>query len=298
MPHVIGLGEVLWDILPDGTKHLGGAPMNVAVHAAALGCASSVISAVGCDQLGQEAIAQMAQSHRLDVSAVQILGNRPTGAVDIRLVNGQPEYEFRAGVAWDFLEATDAARAAIGQADAIVFGTLAQRSGPSRRAISVLLSSSRPDALRVFDVNLRYPFFDDAVLRDSLRLANVLKLNDGELPTMLGAIGLTSGNEWVARTFALFPQLQLIALTRGEKGSSLYNRGWAREHALPARPTVVEDTVGAGDAFTAALVSGLLFKVELTAVHEQAAKMAAYVCSQPGATPRLPADLLPAWRSC
>src|SRR5688572_15171335 len=119
MPNVVGLGEILWDILPDGVRHLGGAPMNVAVHAQALGCQGSVISAVGDDELGREAIALLSKSHGLDASAVQILAQRPTGAVDVRIQNGQPGYVFRPHVAWDFLEATESARAKARQADAI-----------------------------------------------------------------------------------------------------------------------------------------------------------------------------------
>jgi fructokinase len=294
MPLVVGLGEILWDILPDGSRHLGGAPMNVAVHAQALGCAAAVISAVGGDDLGREAIDLLTRRHRLDVAAVQILADRPTGAVDVRLAEGQPTYEFRADVAWDYLQATDAARDTARTADAVVFGTLAQRATASRGTVGELLAVTRTDCLRVFDVNLRPPFYNQAIIRKSLSRANVLKLNDSELPVVLSAIGIADRPDWTARLFAQVPKLRLVALTRGEQGSSIYTPETHDGHTLPAQQVVVEDTVGAGDAYTAALITGMLRGRSLEAVHQHAVAAAAFVCSQSGATPALPGSLVEA----
>ncbi len=290
MSWVVGLGEVLWDILPDGSRHLGGAPINVAVHARSLGCTASVISAVGNDELGREAIELLTRRHGLDAAAVQVLPDRPTGAVDVRFEGGQPTYWFRADVAWDFLEPTAAARAKAQQADAIVFGTLAQRNRVSRETVHELLSITQPQCLRVFDVNLRPPFYDDEVIRQSLSLASVLKLNDDELPVVLAAIGASDPS--VEHLFAQSPQLQIIALTRGAQGSTLYTRQRPDGHWLSARRVSVKDTVGAGDAFAAALIAGLLHASSLETIHEHAVAAAAYVCTQTGATPDLPAALI------
>jgi fructokinase len=311
-PRVVGLGEILWDILPDGRRHLGGAPLNAAVHARALGCMASVVSAVGDDELGREAIRRVTERHGLDVSAIAILSDRPTGAVDVRLRDGQPTYEFRAEVAWDFLEATEAARRVLQAADAVIFGTLAQRSAASRRAIHELLAlaspacspvfdvnrrrpppepGGNPSCLRVFDVNLRPPFYDDTILRESLALTDVLKLNDDELPIVLAAMRLPAEPDWATHLMNELPRLGTLALTRGARGSTLFSRERPAGHTLPARPVTVQDSVGAGDAFTAALIAGLLKGWALEAIHERAVAAAAFVCSQPGATPPLPQEL-------
>lgn len=290
-PRVFGLGEILWDILPDGSRHLGGAPLNAAVHARALGCTASVVSAVGDDELGREAIKLLIERHGLDSAAIAIVPDRPTGAVDVRLQHGQPTYEFRAEVAWDFLEATEAARQLVQAADAIIFGTLAQRSAASRRAIHELLALAGHPCLRVFDVNLRPPFYDDTILRESLALTDVLKLNDDELPIVLAAMRLPAEPDWATHLMNELPRLGTLALTRGARGSTLFSRERPAGHTLPARQVTVQDTVGAGDAFTAALIAGLLTGWGLEAIHERAVAAAAFVCSQPGATPPLPQEL-------
>jgi fructokinase len=291
-PRVVGLGEILWDILPDGARHLGGAPLNAAVHAQALGCTASVVSAVGDDELGREAIKQLTERYQLDASAVVVLPDRPTGAVDVRLQQGQPTYEFRAEVAWDFLEATDAARRVVQTADAIVFGTLAQRSAVSRRPIHDLLAAPPASCLRVFDVNLRPPFYDEVIIRESLARTDVLKLNDDELPIVLAGAGLAAGPDWAGELLNALPQLRMVALTCGARGSTLFTGECRAGHTLPARQVVVKDTVGAGDAFTAALIVGLLSGRSLDSIHDRAVAAAAFVCTQSGATPALPGQLI------
>ena len=291
-PRIVGLGEILWDILPDGSRHLGGAPLNAAIHARAFGCAASIISAVGGDELGREALKLVTERHRLDAAGVAVLSDRPTGAVDVLLRNGQPTYEFRADVAWDFLEATALAQQVAQAADAIIFGTLAQRSVISRRAIHELLRLARPSCLRVFDVNLRPPFYDETIIRESFAITDVLKLNDDELPIVLAALGHSADGDWAARLFDRLPRLQVLALTSGARGSALFSSEKRGGHTLPAQPVDVKDTVGAGDAFTAALVAGLLRGWGLETIHERAVAAAAFVCSQHGATPALPQELV------
>jgi fructokinase len=291
-PRIVGIGEVLWDMMPDGSRHLGGAPMNVAVHAKSLGCAASVISAVGDDVLGREAIALLTDRHDLDASAVAILHDRRTGAVDVRLSNGQPTFDIRPDVAWDHIPETNVARGKAAEADAVVFGTLAQRSEASRRTIRELLDTTREHRLRVFDVNLRSPFYNAAVICESLPRAHVVKLNDAELPIVLSALSVSHDTNWPATVFAGRSQLRLLALTRGEHGSTLYTRDQIGGHTLPAKTVGVKDTVGAGDAFTAALIVGLLCGRSIEDFHRDAVELAAFVCSQTGATPALPAELV------
>ncbi len=291
MLRVVGLGEILWDVLPDGSRHLGGAPMNVAVHAKSLGCTASVISAVGKDELGREAIELLTRHHRLNVQAVEMLADRPTGAVDVQLRDGQPSYRFRPEVAWDFLQPTPAARQMAEQADAIVFGTLAQRNAVSRGAIQELVGSTRKDCLRLFDVNLRPPYYDSSVLRQSMALATMLKLNDAELPVVLAALEVSSQGDFAPQLFRDRPQLRAIALTRGSQGSTIFTPAAVTGHTLPAQKVTVKDTVGAGDAFTAALIAGMLRGHSLDEIHTRAVAAAAFVCSQSGATPTLPASL-------
>jgi fructokinase len=222
---------------------------------------------------------------------VQVLADRPTGAVDVQLKDGQPTYIFRADVAWDFLEATKIAGEKLREADAVVFGTLAQRNIVSRHTIRELVTNTPSDCLRVFDVNLRPPFYADEVICASILMANVLKLNDAELPVVLAAIETAPGTDGPAHLFSKYPGLNVIAVTRGEHCSTVYARNRPGGHTLPAKQVAVQDTVGAGDAFTAAVIAGLLRGTALEAWHEHAVEMAAYVCSHPGATPRIPAEL-------
>lgn len=287
-PRIVGLGEVLWDVFPH-ERYLGGAPMNVAVHAQGLGCAGAVISAVGDDELGREALRRL-QDHGVDVRAMEVRADRPTGSVMVQLTGGQPTYTFTPEVAWDDLRVTDAARDVAQHADAIVFGTLAQRSVASRTAISKLLALARPAAWKVFDVNLRPPHWTAEAIRGSLPVAHVLKLNDAEVSPVLEALGTPIGRDWPFALFSRFPQLRLVALTKGEQGSSLFPREGVAD-VLSAEPVPVADTVGAGDAFTAALVRGLTLDQPLNVTHRQASRCAAFVCSQRGATPILPTDL-------
>jgi fructokinase len=282
---IIGIGEVLWDLLPSGSQ-LGGAPANFAYHTRALGADACVVTRVGKDGFGQEILRRFKQQEIADGTA-QVDEQAPTGVVTVTLSdNGIPSYNIQENAAWDQISVTPVALAAIQQADAICFGSLAQRGKTSREAIQTLVGSASENTLRVFDVNLRQKYYSREILEQSLRLANVLKLNDGELPIitdLLGIKGTTHDQiELLARQF----DLQLIALTRGPAGSLLFQNGkWSD---CPSVSIKIVDTVGAGDAFTATLVMGLLQKMELDEINHLADEVARYVCSCAGATPPLP----------
>lgn len=289
-PVIVGIGEILWDMLPAG-KQLGGAPANFAYHAAALGAAGTVASRVGKDELGQEILARL-DSLGLDRGHISIDPLHPTGTVDVTLKpGGVPDYVIHEGVAWDFLAFTPDLRELAAKADAVCFGTLGQRSPESRQAIGAFLASLKPGCLRVFDINLRQHYYDRALVHEMLMRCDVLKLNDAELPVVAGMFGiLGQGSEAVGNLMSRYP-LKLVALTHGPAGARLQGIGESSSHpgfAVPASGS--GDTVGAGDAFTAALVLGLLRGVPLQRINEIANRLASYVCSQPGATPPIPAE--------
>ncbi|MDB6058830.1 MAG: sugar kinase, ribokinase [Verrucomicrobiales bacterium] len=286
--NIIGLGEVLWDLLPSG-RQLGGAPANFAWHAHALGARAQIVSRVGNDDLGTE-IRQRLQRMELPDTLVQTDPSHPTGTVTVALAaNGVPEYIIHESVAWDHIASTPEAFGAVRSADAICFGSLAQRTRSSRESIQTLVSAAPSNALRIFDINLRQHYFDRETIETSLKLANVLKLNDDELPilTKLSKVdgAVKSQIEFIAKRF----DLGVIALTRGGNGSLLYHEGRWSEHG--SINVAVADTIGAGDSFTAALCLGLLRGLDLDRINAAANQIAAFVCSVSGATPELPAHL-------
>lgn len=280
---------MLWDVFPDG-EHFGGAPANVAMHAAALGAEAALVSAVGHDARGDAVLERLGVAN-VDRSAMIRLSDHPTGIVYVNIGDsGAPSYEIVLECAWDYVPWSAAALRVTQRADAICFGTLGQRSPVSRATIRRAVTATRNTTWRLFDVNLRAPYYDAGLLVESLELANALKLNEEELPVVAGLCGLAGGSP-VEQLRALCQRfwLRLAALTQGPKGSMLVTAGdvW---HA-PAPKTSVVDTVGAGDAFTATLLVGILAGESLAAVNRRANVVAAYVCSQPGATPAIPASL-------
>lgn len=286
-PVVVGLGEVLWDVFPDGPR-FGGAPANYACHAASLGAHAYVASAVGRDDLGERAL-QALRDKSVDTRAVAQY-EAPTGAVHVKLDDeGKATYEFLANTAWDQLAWSESLAELAAGADAVCFGTLGQRSLTSRQTIHQFVSATPVNCLRIFDINLRTPFFSDDVILESLKLANILKLNDDELPFLANLLRLDGSDQSVMRQVAQQFELQMVALTRGAQGAILVHGDQTSEH--PGVETTVVDTVGAGDSFTAALTLGLLANVDLDSIIDRASRVAAYVCSQSGATPELPIKL-------
>jgi fructokinase len=285
---VIGIGEVLWDLLPAG-KQLGGAPANFAYHAHALGASGSAITRIGEDTLGLEILARFKELGLPD-KTVQVDDQSPTGTVTVTLSKeGVPHFTIHENVAWDRLHATKNALEMVQNADAVCFGSLAQRNPISHVAIQRLVGAAPEQALKIFDVNLRQSFYSPEIIEQSLCLASVFKLNDSELPIIaqMFATGRTAKAQ--IEELAVKFQLRLVALTRGSEGSLLFQDGlWSEQRPIPVK---IVDTVGAGDSFTAALALGLLNGMDLDEMHELAAEIAAYVCSQAGATPLLPPSL-------
>jgi fructokinase len=285
---LVGIGEVLWDLLPDG-RQLGGAPANFAYHARALGSEARIISRVGTDANGRDILEQL-RTLGVPTDCIELDADAPTGTVGVELASdGQPRFTIHEDVAWDRITGEGAGRRAVAEADAVCFGTLAQRSETSRRAIRTLLQTASPASLRILDVNLRQHFYSPELIAESLALANVLKVNDTELPRLAEMFRLTGDvRSQISQLVGRHP-LRGVALTRGGRGSLLFADGRWSDH--PGTPTKVVDTVGAGDSFTAAMTLGLLAGWDLDQVNARANEIAAYVCSFPGATPPLPVHL-------
>jgi len=286
-PLVVGLGEVLWDLLPAG-KFLGGAPANFAFHSNQLGAQGLVVSAIGGDALGQE-IQDRFRELGLSAEGLRIV-DRPTGTVTVAMSNGQPDYTIHSQVAWDSIPFDDRLKSFAQQAAAVCFGSLAQRSEISRRNIQQFLRSTGKECLRVCDINFRQQFFDAQTINDSLQLCNVLKLNHEELPVLAELLNLPGAEEQALPELVRRFDLKLVVLTRGGHGSSLFGR-WRTSHH-PGHPvSQIADTIGAGDSFTAAIVRGLLQLQDLDQLHDRAARLASFVCTQRGATPQIPPEL-------
>jgi fructokinase len=291
---IVGLGELLWDLLPGG-KQLGGAPANFTVMSARLGNRGVIASRVGRDALGEEARAYLAPLPA-ELDYLQMDEEHATGSVSVTLQDGQPEYVIHQPVAWDFLACTPEWLALAQRADAVCFGTLAQRHDVSREAIHAFLAAASENCVRVFDVNLRKPFYDARVLTDSLQRATLLKLNEIEMPVVMSLLGLAenSGSDEASllqsaqRLLDRFP-LKLVCITMGSQGSLLVKpEAYHRHHGIA---TEVVDTVGAGDAFTAALVSFYLRGAPLAVLNEAGNRWGSWVASQRGAMPALSASV-------
>jgi fructokinase len=291
LPTVVGLGEILWDILPSGPQ-LGGAPTNFAYCSHLLGNRAVVASRLGPDDLGREARALLLSSGITD-QFLQTDPDHSTGTVNVKLDStGQPSFEIAKNSAWDFLAWTDDWRSLAQSADAVCFGTLAQRSTQSHQTILNFLDATRPEALRIFDVNLRQNFYSEEIIRESLKRANVVKLNHEEVPRVaeLMAVASTEPNDFSLALLQEF-NLQLVCVTLGANGSLLCDRSGAEMH--PGFRVQIKDTVGAGDAFTAGLVHQLLGGAALPAMNDLANRMGAWVASCSGAMPPAPSEGLP-----
>jgi fructokinase len=286
-PLVAGIGELLWDILPTG-KQVGGAPCNFAFHAMQAGCESIVFSAVGNDQPGDELLSALA---RLNINCEYIQRNGfPTGTVTVTLnYKGHPQYVIHENTAWDNIVFNTKTVSKIKKLDAVCFGSLGQRNSVSAETIQQLLGLVKPSCLKVFDINLRQHFYSPEIITKSLEFADVLKLNEEELPVLSELFTLNGEVKNQLKKLIDSFNLQYVAYTMGEKGSILMT---ANEFSFLESPKViVADTVGAGDSFTAVLVSGLLKGLPLTKIHETATRTAAYVCTQKGATPLIPFEI-------
>lgn len=285
---VVGIGEVLWDMLPTG-KRLGGAPANFAYHAAMNGCRAAIVSAMGCDALGDEILTSL-ESKPLECHIAST--PYPTGTVAVDLdAAGVPHYTITENVAWDNIPFTDDLAATAKRTAAVCFGSLARRSPASRATIDKFLDALSDDALIVFDANLRGKFYCADDLGRCISRCNILKLNDEELPVVADVLGLsTSGDTTtnepgeLCRLLIKRYNLGTVILTCGTAGSHVFTS--AGEHSFRPTPRVeVVDTVGAGDSFTAAYVAAILNGSTTAEAHAAAVRTAAYVCTRPGAMP-------------
>ena len=288
---IFAIGEVLWDMLPTG-KEVGGAPGNFAYHCRKLGADAEVISRVGDDDLGHELLG-FYSSVGLSIEHIVVDRKHPTGAVDVKLeTDGQAHYVFRDDVAWDHLHADADTLALLKTADAICYGTLAGRRTESLRAIQAMIAAPPETTLRVFDVNLRAPHYTPETVLVLLKSADILKLNDEELSVIGQMLGLTlstpttldpvSPARWLMDRY----NYKLLVLTRGDRGSLLLAADGVSGYRMSdyrSRPVQVVDTVGAGDAFTAAAVIGFLAGRPLDEINRTASDLAAKVCTFPGA---------------
>lgn len=286
--YIVGLGEALWDVFPTGKK-LGGAPANFAYHASQFGLDGLAISAVGRDELGEEAVAMLAENGlQFHIDRVE----EPTGTVQVTLdANGVPQYEIKTGVAWDNIPYTRELAEIASQTRAVCWGSLAQRSEVSRQTINWFLDAVPSDCLKVFDINLRQHYYSREVIEESLRRADILKINEDEIEIVAEMFGIdTTGYEAKCNSLMqLFPALKMLILTCGAVGSYVFHNG---ELSYLDTPKVdVVDTVGAGDSFTGAFVACILAGKTVPEAHRKAVDVSAYVCTQAGAMPAIPEDL-------
>ena len=286
-PIVVSLGELLWDMLPTG-KRAGGAPVNFAYHATNNGCEAYAVSAVGEDELGDElAIA----AEKAGIHAVLQRNAWPTGTVEVALKNGIPEYTIVENVAWDHISYTRQLIDIVEQADAVCFGTLAQRSPESHDTIIELLKHTKDGALKFFDINLRGDMYSKELIEEMLSYANVFKINDEELLLMRGMFGIeNTSDEEACKWFIEQFDLRYLILTGGATFSTIMSNDG--EGSTLATPHVtVADTVGAGDSFSGTFTGRILNGDSLGLAHRAAVNTAAFVCTQEGAWPTYPAEI-------
>ena len=276
---IVGIGEILWDMLPSG-KALGGAPANFAYHAGRLGEEGWAVSAVGDDTLGREILDLVASKGLHSMIAVT---DKPTGTVQVELdARGVPTYNIMEDVAWDNIPFTPEMEELAKRADAVCFGSLVQRMN-SRPSVMRFIRAMRPDALKVFDINLRQHYYSCEVLEESLMLADILKINDEEIRIVAGMLGLSDDAVTACRELFGTFSLKLVILTKGPEGSEVITA----DKVIPQGVDDVEivDTVGAGDSFTAAFTVAYLRGDSLADAQRLASETASYVCSRKGAMP-------------
>ncbi|MEC8557306.1 MAG: carbohydrate kinase [Planctomycetota bacterium] len=284
-PRIISIGEVLWDLFPDGER-FGGAPANFACHAALQGAEVAMVSAVGNDKRGHDAIEILAE-YGIDVSLVQGIPDAPTGTVGIELnAQGKPTFTIHERSAWDQLEWNDDIANYLAAADAICFGTLGQRSEVARQTIrqAIKMAAAR-GIICVVDINLRAPFFNAKTIRESIQLASILKLSDEEIVAACSACGVSDSRSTLdsLRALITFGNLDRVVMTRGAEGAVLVTTEGIIEQ--PGIATDIVDTVGAGDAFTAAFIMGELYREVRETNLRKACEVAAAACSHAGAIP-------------
>ncbi|MFC1921282.1 carbohydrate kinase [Chloroflexota bacterium] len=285
---VVGIGELLWDVFPSG-KVPGGAPANFAYHFNVLGGEGLIVSSLGSDSMGDE-ILKFLDTQSLTPKYITIDAEHPTGTVTVDVgVEGEPSFTIHENVAWDFIPHSQLLTELGANIDAICFGTLAQRSEVSRSTIKTFIEQAPRRTLRLFDINLRKAFYTREVIEWSLEACNILKLNESELQVLSHLFQMQGDEITLLYDLSGRFNLEFIALTKGAMGSTIYNQKKVFVH--DGFKTDVVDTVGSGDAFTAALLSGILSDIDLDTINDYANRLASYVCSKRGATPPIPVEL-------
>ena len=285
---IVGLGEVLWDMLPDGKK-IGGAPANFAYHLSQCNFPTYLVSAVGADELGEQI------RDTLSVAGLNVMlpvVEQPTGTVEVELDDkGVPQYNICENVAWDNIPFTPEIEALAKRTATVCFGTLAQRSEQSRKTIEAFINAMPEEGVKVCDVNLRGNYYSKEVIEWSMRVSDVVKVNGEELVEICRVLGVEyTDQHLIARDFIDQYKLEMFIVTCGTEGSFIYCED-QNASCLPTPAVEVVDTVGAGDAFTAIFVAGMLGGLEVRWAHMLAVEAAAYVCTQAGAMPILPDDI-------
>lgn len=286
---IIGLGEALWDMLPEGKK-LGGAPANFAYHAGQFGLDTVAISALGEDKLADETI------EALEQNGLKYLMPRvpyATGTVQVTLTGeGIPTYEIKENVAWDNIPFNDEIKAAAKNCRAVCFGSLAQRNIVSRETIQKFLDATPADCIKICDINLRQQFFSKEILEESFKRCNILKINDEELVVVTRMFGYQELDDAkICEKMVKEYNLQMLVLTCGTNGSHVFTADG--KHSFQPTPKVeVADTVGAGDSFTGSFCAAILNGKPVEEAHRIAVEVSAYVCTQNGAMPKYPAELV------
>lgn len=285
----VGLGEVLWDMLPDGKK-LGGAPTNFAYFTGLFGNRALAVSAVGNDELGTQTIDAL-KSHELEFIMPRV--PFPTGTVPVELdANGIPTYVIKEGAAWDNLPFTPEMEGLARSCNAVCWGSLAQRSEASRKSIMKFIETVPAKCQRIFDINLRGNFYTKEVIENSLHRCNILKINDDEFKTVAEMFALDHGTlEEGCRQIIARYNLEILVLTCGATGSYVFNSDGETSY-IETPEVEVADTVGAGDSFTGTFCSALLRGKSIREAHKLAVDVSAYVCTQNGAMPQLPQHLV------
>ena len=281
-PLIVGIGELLWDRLPSG-KRVGGAPVNVVYHASCLGAEGYAISAVGKDRLGDELLEAISKTN-IHTAIERV--DYPTGSVHVTLNYGIPEYNIVENTAWDYIPLTDNALTLVKKADAICYGTLASRNDVSHNTIITLLKHTNPSSLRLFDINLRAAYYSKQLIIELITYANIFKINSDEAIILKSMLDVDISDDDLCRMFLEKYNLKYLIYTNGSLGSSIYTTDTVSTLKTPS--VRVNDTIGAGDAFSGAFLYYTLSGLSLEDAHHMAVNISAFVCTQSGAWPKYP----------
>ena len=287
--YIVGIGEALWDMLPEGRK-IGGAPANFTFHISQFGLDAVAVSAVGDDALGKE-IHQTFDQKGLQTQLATV--PYPTGTVEVTLdEKGIPQYDICEGVAWDNIPFSPELEALARNTIAVCYGTLAQRNSVSRKTIESFIAAMPADGIKICDINLRGTFYNKEILESSMRACDILKINDEEIDEVSRLLGAEFPTQRMAALNLMSRyEVDILILTCGTNGSYIYSMD-GTESFLPTPKVKVADTVGAGDSFTGAFIAALLCGKDIKKAHALAVEVSAYVCTQNGAMPELPDEII------